>query len=163
MRADACTCARTRRGERDEGGAAAVEFALVVPFLVLLVFGIISYGYMLSFRQAMSQGAAEGARAAAVAPASYSDADVRTAALNAVNEALGNYGVSCDGTNLRLNGASAGTCGVTVGACVGNTSQQCASVSLSYLYKDHAPIPTFPGVGLVMPTSLSYSSTAEVS
>jgi Flp pilus assembly protein TadG len=53
---------------RAEGGAAAVEFALVAPLLLLLVFGVISYGYMLSFRQALSQGAAEGARAAAVSP-----------------------------------------------------------------------------------------------
>ena len=56
---------RARR-ERGSRGAAAVEFALLVPIVLLLLFGIISYGYMLSFRQAMSQGASEGARAGAV-------------------------------------------------------------------------------------------------
>jgi Flp pilus assembly protein TadG len=32
------------RRRRDEGGAAAVEFALLAPIVLLLVFGIIQYG-----------------------------------------------------------------------------------------------------------------------
>ena len=83
-----------RRRERGERGAAAVEFALVVPLLLMLVFGIIQYGYILSFRQALSQGAAEGARAAAVAPSSLTTAQKQTAATNAVQQALGSYGVT---------------------------------------------------------------------
>ena len=55
-----------RRRAPSERGAAAVEFALVVPLLLLLIFGIISYGMMLSFRQGLTQAASEGARAAAV-------------------------------------------------------------------------------------------------
>ena len=55
-----------RRVARQDRGAAAVEFALVVPFLLLLVFATISFGMMLSFRQTLSQAATEGARAAAV-------------------------------------------------------------------------------------------------
>ena len=45
------------RSSRRQGqaGAAAVEFALVAPLLLVVVFGILSYGYMLSFRQSMSQ------------------------------------------------------------------------------------------------------------
>ena len=57
-----------RRTGREDRGAAAIEFALILPILVVLVFGIIAFGYMLSFRQAMSQAAAEGGRAAAVRP-----------------------------------------------------------------------------------------------
>jgi Flp pilus assembly protein TadG len=55
------------RPSRDRG-AAMVEFALILPIFVALVFGIISYGYMLSYRQAVSQAASEGARAAAIVP-----------------------------------------------------------------------------------------------
>ena len=46
-----------RRGRKDERGAVLVEFALIVPVLLALVFGIISYGYMLSYRQGLSQAA----------------------------------------------------------------------------------------------------------
>jgi hypothetical protein len=35
---------RLRRLIRDEGGAAVVEFALVMPILALIVFGIIDFG-----------------------------------------------------------------------------------------------------------------------
>lgn len=55
-----------RRCEERDRGAAAVEFALVVPVLVLLVFGIIDYGLFLSDNLAVKQGIREGAREAVV-------------------------------------------------------------------------------------------------
>lgn len=66
-----------RTASREERGAAAVEFALILPILVVLVFGIIAFGYMLSFRQALSQAAAEGGRAAAVKPAGTANGEDR--------------------------------------------------------------------------------------
>lgn len=51
---------------RRDRGAAAVEFALVVPMLLLLVFGIIDFGRMLNVKITLTQAAREGARAAAV-------------------------------------------------------------------------------------------------
>ena len=36
------------RNASDQRGAAAVEFALLVPFLCLLLFGVIDFGYMLN-------------------------------------------------------------------------------------------------------------------
>ena len=43
-------------------GAAAVEFALVVPLLLILVFGIIDYGLYFSDSLTVRQGTREGAR-----------------------------------------------------------------------------------------------------
>ena len=56
---------RPGRGSRDRG-AAAVEFALVVPILLLLVFGIIDYGRFFFDSVSLRQGAREGARQAVV-------------------------------------------------------------------------------------------------
>ena len=147
-----------RRGER---GAAAVEFALVVPFLLLLVFGIISYGFMLSFRQAVSQGAAEGARAAAVSAAG-DDADRLAAARDALNDSLDTYGVRCESSGaLVRGGASVGTCAVSIAACVNDTSAQCASLTVDYRYDEHPLVPDFPLVPL--PDHLEYTAVARVS
>lgn len=55
-----------RRREIGDRGAAAVEFALVVPVLLLLLFGMIDYGLYFSNRLAVQQGAHDGAREAAI-------------------------------------------------------------------------------------------------
>lgn len=147
------------RARTSARGAAVVEFALIMPILLILVFGIISYGYMLSFRQAISQAAAEGARAAAVA---QRDADQQPDALKAINEALESYGVSCAGTSLTRNGAAAGSCSVSIGACEGDAAHQCVTARLSYDY-DGNPLLPAPGMGLVLPDDLTYTAVARVS
>jgi Flp pilus assembly protein TadG len=53
------------RSARDRG-AAAVEFALVLPLLLLLVFGIIDFGRALSAQITLTQAAREGARLTAL-------------------------------------------------------------------------------------------------
>jgi Flp pilus assembly protein TadG len=141
---------RVRR--RGDDGAAAVEFALVVPLLLLLILGIISYGYMLSFRQALSQGAAEGARAAAITPSGLDDDERELRALAKVDEALASYGASCDDAGV--------TCTVTFSDC---GDARCASVLVAYPYEDGDVGPKFPGSGVVLPDSLTYTSVVEVS
>ena len=148
---------RTRWGER---GAAAVEFALVVPFLLLILFGIISYGYLLSFRQALSQGAAEGARAAAVS-VSTTTSSRTTAALAALNDDLDLYGVTCSGGSLVKGTTTVGTCSLTIAACPNDSTVDCATLEVDYSYADHPLLPDFPFVPL--PDSLHYSAVARVS
>ena len=45
-------------------GAAAVEFAMVAPLFILLVFGMIEYGRMVMVQQLLTNGSREGARKA---------------------------------------------------------------------------------------------------
>ena len=49
-----------------ERGAEAVEFALVVPVLLLLVFGGIDFGYMINHDTMVNNASREGAREGAV-------------------------------------------------------------------------------------------------
>lgn len=51
---------------RTEGGAAAVEFVLVLPLLLLLVFGLVQYGWTFYQIQEASFAVREGSRSAAV-------------------------------------------------------------------------------------------------
>jgi Flp pilus assembly protein TadG len=51
---------------RDDRGAAAVEFALVLPLLVLLIVGMIQFGFVFNAYITVTHAAREGARMAAV-------------------------------------------------------------------------------------------------
>ena len=57
---------RVAAPDAPDHGAAAVELALVLPLLLLLVFGIIDFGRMLNTQITLTEAAREGARAAAL-------------------------------------------------------------------------------------------------
>lgn len=141
---------------RDESGAAVIEAALVLCFVVLPVtFAAISYAYMLSFRQTLSQSATEGARAAAVAPAA---ADRTEVARNAVNSSMatGPGHMVCGHQNL--------TCTVEIDPGCGNGEpHDCIKVKLSYPYRDHSLLPSIPGFGFLLPQEIGYTAVAEIS
>ena len=152
---------RNRR-RRTESGAAAVEFALVLPLLMLLLFGIISYGVMLSFRQSLSQAAAEGARAAAV---TFVEGQKQDEAYSSVNQALDSFGVTCTAGTLKKGSSTVGTCAVTTpGACTpAATGVKCVKVTLTYNYRDNPIVPSFLGIDIAIPKKLTYSAQARVS
>ena len=54
------------RGSDGERGAVAVEFALMAPILLLVLFAIVSYGRLFSEIQVMNAAAREGGRVAAL-------------------------------------------------------------------------------------------------
>src|SRR5206468_2029837 len=58
---------------RKRGAAAAVEFALVAPVLLLFVLGIIEFGRLMMVEQILTNAAREGARRAVMANATQSD------------------------------------------------------------------------------------------
>lgn len=64
-----------RRVVRSERGAELIEFALVFPLLLLVVLGIVDFGFLFQRLEVVTNAAREGARIA-VLPG-YSDADVR--------------------------------------------------------------------------------------
>lgn len=137
---------RRARGER---GAALVEFAISIVLLLTLLFGIISYGYMLSFKQGLTQAAAEGARAGAVA-ASGSEVSAATAA---ATRSVGAFNKACNATpSVGL------TCTYTLSA----TTPKTVTVQLTYNYKTYPLLPKFPGLGLILPDTLKSTYIAEV-
>jgi Flp pilus assembly protein TadG len=91
------------RTRRREGGAAAVEFALVIPLFLVLVMGAVDYGYYFFAEQVVTNAAREGARAGTLVPIAGSaatGAEQATATANARTAAqtyLGKGGVTCAG------------------------------------------------------------------
>jgi Flp pilus assembly protein TadG len=57
---------RLRRRARDERGQALVEFAVVLPVLILIIMGIVYFGRYMNYSNQMTQLAEEGARWASV-------------------------------------------------------------------------------------------------
>lgn len=107
------------RIKRDESGAAAVEFAILMPLLFILIFGIIEFGFAFYAQQGANAGVREGARKAAVGHITSCSNDSGAGDLLAVIRAS-SQGVSIDGTGMTLtdedgNGADPGdTITVTV-------------------------------------------------
>jgi len=64
----------------DDRGAAAVEFALVLPLLLILIFGIIDFGRLLNTKITLTEAAREGARATALLGGDAGSARARAAA-----------------------------------------------------------------------------------
>ena len=57
---------RARAWCRGDSGAQMVEFALVLPVLLVIVLGIINFGYLFGQKLALNQAVREGARMAVV-------------------------------------------------------------------------------------------------
>lgn len=76
-----------RRRLHGERGAVAVEFALLLPVLLLLLVGTIQFGIIYSQFQVMQGAAREGARCAAVENTGFAKCDPQ----GAVDAALAGY------------------------------------------------------------------------
>ncbi len=70
---------------RSQRGAALVEFALILPILVLLVFGIIDYGRFASVKINLNEAAQEGAIYGSTHPEFADHADIRTRVVQSVD------------------------------------------------------------------------------
>jgi Flp pilus assembly protein TadG len=71
------------RDSHDDSGAAAVEFALVLPILLVLVFGIIDFGRAYFTQNGLSNSARETVRVVALRGTDAASADAVIAAASA--------------------------------------------------------------------------------
>jgi Flp pilus assembly protein TadG len=60
-----------------EEGVAAVEFAIILPVLCLILFGVLEFGRVWSQYQVYQGAAREGARCAAVKATEFSDCEIQ--------------------------------------------------------------------------------------
>ncbi len=95
------------RFRRNTRGAAIIEFALVVPILFLLVWGIISFSRGYQRLNALSSSLREGARVASTLDSVVSVAGRRTAVRTAIRSFSGAFGYLVD-TSLVTVDASSG-------------------------------------------------------
>lgn len=132
------------RATRDRG-AAAVEFALVLPLLLILVFGIIDFGFMVNRASLINNAARDGAREGSLHGTKSEVAAVATAALGGVPGAT--VAVTC-----KKPDASA--CGVNYDAAI--ASGGTTVVTITYVHEMITPI------GYLFGDSLELSRKVEM-
>jgi Flp pilus assembly protein TadG len=89
-----------------EEGVAAVEFALILPVLALLLFGVLEFGRVWSQYQVFQGAAREGARCAAVQATEFSDCQIQPS----IDAAAAPYDPETDATVLIGGNPAAGGC-----------------------------------------------------
>jgi len=146
-------------------GAAAVEFALVVPMLILLIFGSIEFGLYVQSLTMTENAAREGVRLGSlVGSTGITSAQVTTQVKAAALNAIGSVGITNQNavvTCIQPDGVS--SCDTTLGAATSSGSTIKVTVTA-----------TFTGVtGMVqgtctskwlpcVPSTLSSSSTMRI-
>jgi Flp pilus assembly protein TadG len=141
------------RRRDDERGAEMVEFAFVVVLLIALLYGIISYGLILSAQSTITQAAADGARAGIVA------------STTAVATAEAQAGTDVGWMNKGACGTSGTTitCVATEAPCTSNVNNQCLTVTVTYNYSAAPLFPELPGMGVIMPSTISSTDVLQIS
>jgi Flp pilus assembly pilin Flp len=88
---------------RDDRGAAAVEFGLLLPVLTLLVFGTIEFGRAWNVRQTLTDAAREGARVAAVNNGIMAQATLDPLVRETIRQAAARAGLETASPPLMIN------------------------------------------------------------
>lgn len=97
---------RDRADSQPERGAVAVEFAIILPVLVILLFGIIQFALAFNRLQGLHAAAREGARIASIPGTSVGDVNDR------VDSALD--GVAIENPTVSVSATCDGRSGETV-------------------------------------------------
>jgi Flp pilus assembly protein TadG len=103
---------------RDERGAALVEFAFVLPILILFMFGIVEFGRAYNARIELTSAVREGARAVA----------------------LGNDGVAATQTGAPGLNPALTAAQISANSCAGATPPLNATVTATYPFSYTIPL-----------------------
>ena len=145
----------SRWRQHGEGGASAVEFALVLPIFLIVVFGCINYGVVFAQQISMSAGARDAARASVVQPLSGS-AVTCSAVIAQARDASVTIGLASTKVGVSVTGPTGTTCGSAKGSalvtgsasarvCTGSTDGGQLVVSLSVSPQALVPLVPVPG------------------
>ncbi len=128
--------------KRTDRGAVAVEFALVMPVLLLVLLGIVDFGRAMFVQNSLAHAASVGAQSLAIRATSGSPSDTQTA----INLAT----ATAAGTGIQGMASASGPVTVTViRSCPPDTSTavetSTAQVNVRIDFKWITPIAWIPG------------------
>lgn len=115
---------------KDQTGASAVEFAIILPLLVVFVFGIVEFGLIFYNKAMLTNASREAARTGIV----YRDPSVPIAEIQGV---VANY---CNSMLVTFGGSTNPTTTVPSGVCANHGDELVVNVAYQY---DFLLIPDF--------------------
>jgi len=121
---EGCSVRQCMKTMRDRKGVAAVEFALILPLLVVLLFGIIEFGLLLYNKQVITNASREGARAGIVQAPRLTVPQIRAVVNNYAKAYLITFAASDPGPQTL----------VPSGACTTFGQDLIASVTYQYQF-----------------------------
>lgn len=138
-------------------GASAVEFALVLPVLVLFIFGAIAFGFVFAQQISLNNGARDAARAGVVQPlggTALTCAAIATQARNTLAGTIGVNGSSPAAIGVTVTGP-AGSCSMAAGSssqtgsisvtpCTGASSTNGTQLTVALVFLSQPPVPAGP-------------------
>lgn len=135
---------RKSRHVHNERGASAVEFALVVPILLALVFGIINFGFLFAQDLALSNAARQAARYGVIAGRTCDS--VKTEGVGAASSLAKGLTAGQVAVSLVAPAGGKTACGGATEACKGAAAG--SNVEVLITYPATVMIPNFiPGLG----------------
>lgn len=146
--------------QRDERGAALLEFAFVFGIFVFVLYALIAYGMMLSLKNSVTHAAAEGARAAigvSSGDANHNGVDDREDAARA------RVATALNWLSTAQRNATTVTVTFLGPSSTPSCSTSCIEVHISYPYKTQPLVPPAPGLGIVTPDTLSSDAIVALS
>lgn len=138
------SCAH-RRLPDDTRGTVSIEFAILVPVFLAILFGIIAFGVQYATRIALTYAASEGGRAAV---AGLNDAERQTFATTAITNALNAFYPLVNPTKATI----------TVNFASEQNNEE-ITISIAYSDMRFAELPFVPQLGNLTPVTVSYFVT----
>jgi Flp pilus assembly protein TadG len=140
-----------------DGGAAAVEFVLVLPILLTLVFGIITWGAIFAAQISLNSAARDAARAGVVRPLTGPPMICSAIAQMARDNAATIF-VAPINIGVTVRSPDGASCTVAKGASVTlDNTQMCLATSgqlvVALTYTSVSPVP------MAIPSSIDLSTT----
>ena len=89
-----------------EDGAAAVEFALLLPLLMMILFGIIEFGLVLYNQEVITNASREGARAGIIIRSPRTEAIIQGVVDDVVNTYLEGAGLNVSNATISASAIS---------------------------------------------------------
>lgn len=138
---------RIRNRLQLQDGVAALEFAIVSMVFLVLLYGILTYGFIFGLDQSMNHAAEEGARSAISAT---SEEEAKTKAKTAAKQRLNWLGSNIHDDDIVAE----------VADCDNDIAVRCITVTITYPWQARPVVPKF--VGLPTPTQMQAVAVIEL-